>query len=79
MRILDTVVNLCSGASMREDPTRNGQVDERGDRRPDGRVAVVTGANSGLGLVTARELAARRGDASCSPHATRKGASRRAR
>ena len=24
MRIFDTVVNLCSGASMREDPTRNG-------------------------------------------------------
>ena len=43
---------------MRDDPTRMGTwtAGEIGDLG--GRIAVVTGANSGLGLVTARELAA---------------------
>lgn len=34
-----------------------GALDERVDPRPNGRVAIVTGANSGIGYVTALELA----------------------
>src|SRR5215208_1966686 len=42
---------------MREDPMRMGNWTAAEITDQAGRVAIVTGANSGLGLVTARELA----------------------
>ena len=45
------------------------EVDRAGPSQPRGRTFVITGANSGIGLVTARALAAP-ARASCSPCAT---------